>query len=141
MPIAETQPRCKRARAFGARYAPGVTWRLALFRAWTLRVIAALMLVAMSGAGHAALDLAESLGCEAPHQVDDCANDHRTDHCPANCPNCHCTHGAMALPVVAERVDVDGPPAGGRALARLVRERPADRDRDPIFRPPREALS
>lgn len=107
-----------------------------------LRSIVIVLLVQMTGLLHGARDVVGMLDGDGTYEVDDCGCDDpgRQDHCPADCPNCHCAHGAMALPPAAQRADIGLAPAQDADRLPPVADRPSDGTRIPVFRPPRPAL-
>ena len=72
-----------------------------------LRVLVAMVSLQVSGVPAAAVEM----GFRMDESVDDCCNDCPMEkdgkECPPGCPNCHCTHGSVALPTVTEK---SGPP-------------------------------
>ncbi len=103
---------------------------------FVLRALVAVFALHFSGALHGALDLERTIVGAPLHDEDDCSDD-GNDHCPANCPNCHCAHGAPSLPprppVQAALLPL---PAVPSAIAPST-VAPSDRPLPPLFRPPR----
>ncbi|CAN5178239.1 hypothetical protein BH09MYX1_BH09MYX1_26600 [soil metagenome] len=114
-------------------------WSLAPL-AHLVRLAVLLFAVHVSGLAHGVIDFVRTCEAVQLHESDDC-NGGDDDRCPADCPNCHCAHGAMALPsrpTIYRFVSFD---AKVDALRPSVQTTPPQTDLGCVFRPPRSALS
>lgn len=90
----------------------------------------------LGGVAHGVSDFVRSWVGVALHEVDDCG-DGSEDRCPADCPNCHCTHGAFATPPSAPPGKLVPFVATIVPAPVATSQRPARVDLSTIFRPPR----
>ncbi len=109
-------------------------------RVWWLRLCAVLMLVHLTGAGHLVRDFVTALDGTVAHEGDacGCGDPNRSDDCPADCPNCHCPNGSMALPPLVESSpEIALVPHAPLEAPRPLTDVPPDGSKTSIFRPPR----
>jgi len=107
----------------------------------TLRILAAVLLLQLSGIAHAAVDTWDALAAETQPCSDGCENDHSGRECPPGCPKCHCSHVAPA--VLQERAGelVALPTSDGAAtLAPAEASSPSRGQPLFVFRPPKSPL-
>lgn len=107
----------------------------------TLRMLAVLMTLELSGFAHLTLDACELLGAVDQHlEHEDCDDEAAGHECPPGCLNCHCAHAAV-LVVAAPRFEVSfrattlEPEAVAFPSRALVY--PGATDLETIYRPPR----
>lgn len=100
------------------------------------RVLAVVLGLQVSGAGHAAADLVAS--SHAAGEQEHCPPDGPCDDCPSGCPNCHCPNFMRSVAAPASDA------FAARVLPALVSERllydaraPGDPALPSLFRPPR----
>lgn len=106
----------------------------------TLRVLAAVLLLQLSGIAHAAIDTWDSLADESQQCSDGCENDDNGRECPPGCPKCHCSHVSPA--VLQERAgEVVALPTPDGTATLAPHEASAPRSGEPlfVFRPPKFA--
>jgi hypothetical protein len=113
--------------------------RVARVAAVVLRLLSLLLATELSGAVHAASDIAASLaGTE--HPSDDC-DDEQGHECPPGCSSCHCTHGALGSVTPQLALVMSGKPVhrltGQAGFVPLDAMPPAGPDLTPLYRPPR----
>lgn len=99
-----------------------------------MQALALLVALQVSGAVHAAVELAGACAATAEGKAD-CTE---PGDCPPGCPSCH-AHGPGALPAPARAavlVRLDAPEA---VVAPLAAWPPSSPDLPPLFRPPRLA--
>ena len=104
-----------------------------------LRVLAVVLGLQLSGVGHFATELVESIVSEQVHH-ESCPADGPCDDCPPGCPQCHCSNALRsvvpeaAAPVVTVLETSDD-------VAALTSEKPLSPDLPLPFRPPRTPAS
>jgi hypothetical protein len=109
--------------------------RLAVTLLALLRVLAVVLGLQLSGVGHFATELVESVVSEEVHH-ESCPADGPCDDCPPGCPQCHCANGLRSVvpdassPAVTVLESSDD-------VAALASEKPPSPDLPLPFRPPR----
>ena len=107
----------------------------------TLRILAAVLLLQLSGIAHAAVDTWDSLAHKSQQCSDGCENDDSGRECPPGCPKCHCSHVSPA--VLQERAgEVIALPTCDGTSTLVPHEASAPSSGQPlfVFRPPKFAL-
>lgn len=111
-----------------------------------LRLIALLVATELSGVAHALLDVAAS-AAGVEHPRDDCDDEEAGHECPPGCPNCHCTHGAIAqlaprtTPPPEQQLTVLHPVRLEAGFVPRDAMPPQGADLTRLYRPPRAALA
>lgn len=87
-------------------FAAGRPIRVLRALALLLRVLVVLVSVELSGIAAVA---GVGIGCGEASTgcCTDCPAEKNGNECPPDCPNCHCSHGSIALPPVFERLDAE----------------------------------
>lgn len=94
----------------------------------------------LGGLLHGIVDFVRACDGIALHENDDCGDGE--DHCPPDCPDCHCSHcGARALPPAATALAVIAPPSPLLVRFDPTGLAPPTRPLPTLFRPPRARLS
>ncbi len=117
-------------------------WYPKRVRTLVLLARSVLLVVALhlGGVLHGAVDFVRTCEGVALHESDDCGDGE--DHCPADCPNCHCGHGgARALPPAAPAPEVLALVTPGFVRVDPAGAAPPARPLPPLYRPPRARLS
>jgi hypothetical protein len=101
-----------------------------------LRVLAVVLGMQLSGVGHFATELVESIVADEVHH-ESCPADGPCDDCPPGCPQCHCSNGLRSIaPDAIAAVSSVLESSNGVALARTG-EKPPSPELPLPFRPPR----
>jgi hypothetical protein len=100
-----------------------------------LRVLAVVLGMQLSGVGHFATELVESMLSDDVHH-ESCPADGPCDDCPPGCPQCHCSNGLRSVaPDAAPAVSSVLESSNGVVPA-LTRDKPPTPDLPLPFRPP-----
>jgi hypothetical protein len=117
---------------------PAHRMHLAKYARWltsaTLRIFVLIMAVSLSGArAFESNRCDDGSGC-----CSDCPAENQGEECPPGCPICHCAHGGLVLPKLAEdRLALRSSDDGGLLLAPYEAAAPRAPLLRGVYRPPR----
>jgi hypothetical protein len=101
-----------------------------------LRVLAVVLGMQLSGVGHFATELVESIVADEVHH-ESCPADGPCDDCPPGCPQCHCSNGLRSVPPDAAPALASILETSGDGVRASSREKPPSPELPLPFRPPR----